>query len=147
MPTPNLRVVLIVPALMLSGLAASSWWELRTFNEKQPYVPTQGIIASLDCGNHGSFRVTYAAGDRTVTGGAGSLSLKTTAECRDLGMGQRLAVWYSANDPAYASFVDPAEVPSAIHSEIGVMILVGYPLLATFLYLGMRFNLSRKRVG
>jgi hypothetical protein len=144
MPTPDLRVVLIVPAVMVSALAASSWFELRTFNEKQPFVQTQGSVASLDCGNHGSYRVTYVAGDRTITGGAGSLPLKS--DCRDLSLNQKIPVWYSSSDPSFASFVDPTSVPSGIHSEMGAMLFLGYPFVALFLYLAMRFKLYTKRV-
>lgn len=48
MPTPDLRVVLILPAVMVSAIAASRLFELKAFNEKQPFVQTHGIVEALD---------------------------------------------------------------------------------------------------
>ena len=143
MPTPDLRVVLILPAVMVSALAASSWFELKAFNKRQPFVQTRGTVAALDCGNHGSYTVTYAADGRTITGGSGSLELKL--DCRELGVGEHIQVWYSAGDPAYASFLDPKEVPGQIKSEIAVALFGFYPLAAIAVYLGLRFKLYTRR--
>jgi len=142
MPTPDLRVVPIVPAVMVSALVASSWSELNAFNKRQPFVQTHGSVTALDCGNHGSYTVTYAADGKSITGGAGSLELKL--DCRQLAVGQQFPVWYSASDPAYASFLDPKEVPGHIKSEIAVE-LSFYPLVVAFLYLGLRFKLYTRR--
>jgi hypothetical protein len=128
---------------MVSAIAASSLFELKAFNEKQPFVQTHGIVGALDCGNHGSYTVTYAAGVRTITGGSGSLELKV--DCRELSLGEDIPVWYSSGDPAYASFLDPKEVPGQIKSELLVAVFGFYPLLAVALYLGLRFKLYTKR--
>ena len=139
----QLRLVLAVPAMMAGILVASTWSELNAFNAKQPFVQTQGRVVSLDCGNHGAYRVAYGVGDQSLARGPGSLSL--TADCRDLSLNQEVPVWYSAKDPGFASFVDPLRVRYRIRSEIGSIIFVGYPLMALFLYLSLKFRAPAKR--
>ena len=132
----DLGIALALPFVLVAILASSSWLELMAFKDKQPFVLTHGTVASLDCSNHGAFRVRYAAGDATFTRGAGSLTLKLN--CANLDVGQDVTVWYSARDPGFASFVEPQGVPGAIHTEIGYMFLVGFPLLACFLFFAMK---------
>jgi len=142
MTTSNLRLALIIPAVMVSILAASDWSDLRKFDEKRPFVATEGSVASLDCGNHGSYRVTYTAGGLTVTGGAGGLFRKMN--CGALRPNEKVPVWYSSADPSYAAFTDPAGVHASIRSEIFTTILIGYPSIALFLFLGLKLKLSTK---
>jgi hypothetical protein len=128
---------------MVGIMVASTWSELNDFNAKQPFVPTQGRVVSIDCGDHGAYRVAYGVGDQTLARGPGSRSLK--ADCADLRPNQEVPVWYSAQDPGFASFVDPLRVRYRIRSEIGAIIFVGYPLMALFLYLSLKFKTPAKR--
>ncbi len=143
MTARDTRLAFVLPAVLVSALAISGWFDLKSFRGRQPFVGTEGRVTALDCGNHGSYLVRYVANAQTITGGAGGLQLKR--DCRQLSIGQDVQVWYSANDPAYASFVDPEEVPGRIKSEIAVAIFAFYPIAAAALYLGIRFKLFTKR--
>lgn len=144
MTNQETRLALILPAVLVSFLAISTWLDLKAFGSHQPFIGTEGRVTALDCGNHGSYLVKYVVNERTITGGAGGLFLKR--DCRELSVGEDVRVWYSSKEPAYASFVNPDEVPGRIKSEITVTIFVFYPLAAAAIYLGIRFKLYTKRV-
>jgi len=123
-------------------MALSVWFDLRSFNERAPLIEADGTVAKLDCDNHGQYQVRFIVGARTLTRESGNLYLR--ARCHDLKLGQTVPVWYSAHDPDYVSFIAPDKALSYMKGEIAQILLIGYPFMAGFLFVTMRF-FPRKR--
>ena len=60
--------------------------------------------------------------------------------CNSLAYGQDVSIWYSVADPEYVTFVTPDQAASAVKSEIGNAILIGYPFFVLFLLAARRFS-------
>ena len=141
----RLWLALVVPAVFVGMMALSVWSDLRSFNEKTPLIATHGTVAKLDCGNHGQYQVRFAVGAQTLTRESGNLYLR--ASCRDLKLGQTVPVWYSAHDPSYASFISPDKALSYMKGEIAQIIFIGYPFMAGFLFVAMRFFPTKRKAA
>jgi hypothetical protein len=137
-----LWIALLLPAVLVAMGALSVWSDLRRFNQKAPLIEVYGTVAKLDCDNHGQYQVRFTVGAQTLTRESGNLYLR--ASCRDLKVGQTIPVWYSAHDPAYVSFIPPDKASSYMKGEIAQIIGIGYPFMAGFLFVAMRF-IARKR--
>lgn len=138
-------LVPIIPALLLIYSVAS---DLRTFDAKAPYIEVSGIVANLDCQNHGKYQVIFSVSGREFNVGAGNFYLRQA--CASLRTGEIVPVWYSANDPQFASFVPPAQALRAIKNELLLTVLIPYPLWVVFLFLALRYknkNLLNRRVN
>ena len=133
----KLWIVLLVPAVLVSLMVASTYSDLKNFKAKEPFIEARGNVAKLDCHNHGQYQVSFSANEQTLTRGSGNLYLR--ADCRDLAVGQVVAVWYSAQDLNYASFVSPEDAKSKMSSEIWEAIIFGYPFLALFLFIRFKY--------
>ena len=126
----------VVPAFLVSAMAWSDWSDLRQFNQNEPFIETQGKVATLDCYNHGQYKVSFQVAEQILTSESGNLYLREN--CGYLSVGQAVRVWYSARDPRYASFIAPQQAQSCMRNEILLTLLIGYPFMAGFLFLGMR---------
>ncbi len=141
----DLWVAFLFPAILALGMALSVWSDLRGFRGKAPFLEARGTVAKLECDNHGEYQVTYSANGQVFPRGAGNLNLR--ANCKDLNVGQPARVWYSASDPAYASFVSPENAVSYMKGELTVLLFVGYPLLVGFVFVARRFGYFKRKAA
>jgi hypothetical protein len=133
----NFWSVFLVPLIPVVLLGLSVWSDLRSFNENAPFVEAQGKVARLDCHNHGQYEVSFSVGERVLTRGAGNLYLR--GNCNDFRIGEAVTVWYSVQDPNFASFVTPDHPVSYMKSEIAQLLIVAYPVFVAVVFLAMKF--------
>ena len=141
----RLWLAFVLPAVLVGVMALSVWSNLRSFNEKAPLIEAYGTVAKLECDNHGQYQVRFTVGAQTLTRESGNLYLR--ASCHDLKVGQTIPVWYSAHDPGYVSFIPPDKALSYMKGEIVQIVFIGYPLMAGFLFVAMRFFPHKRRAA
>jgi hypothetical protein len=141
----RLWLAFVLPAVLVGMMTLSVWSDLRRFNEKAPLIEAHGTVEKLDCDNHGQYEVRFTTGAQTLTRESGNLYLR--ARCHNLKLGQTVRVWYSAQDPGYVSFIRPDEALSYMKGEIVQIIFIGYPLMAGFLFVALRFSRDKLRVA
>lgn len=141
----RLWLVFVLPAVLVGMMALSVWSGLRSFNEKVPLIEAYGTVAKLDCDNHGQYQVRFTAGSQTLTRESGNLYLR--AGCHDLKLGQTVPVWYSAHNPGYVSFIPPDKALSYMKGEIAQILFIGYPFMAGFLFVVMRFFPHKRKAA
>ncbi len=138
LPTWAIFLAPLVPSVLL---ALSVWSDLRGFQERAPFLATQGHIAKVNCQNHGEYQVNYLIGEHVLTEGSGNHFLRKA--CSEQLVGETAEVWYSHNEPRYASFVSPDEALERMKGELAAFIFVPYPLWVAFLYAMSRIDKIR----
>lgn len=134
-PTWAIFLVPIVPSLML---IYSVYSDLRGFQERAPFLATQGHVAKLDCKNHGQYKVTFGVDGRILTVSAGNTYLGQS--CENQRIGEVVGVWYSVEEPSYTSFVPPNDALAYMKSELASMVFIPYPLWVIFLFVTSKFR-------
>jgi hypothetical protein len=114
---------LLIVVLGFSALLLSTASDLRVFEQKSPFVVTQGNVTRLDCWNHAYYEVTYVSDEQRITSSPGNLFLR--GACDDLHIGDSVDVWYSSRDHSYAAFVPPHEALSRMKTELFSIVVVG----------------------
>jgi len=129
---------LVVPAMLALFADLYLWSELREFRRMAPFVETQATVTSLECSNHGNYKVSFKAGATSVEG----LSFPTERRrsCDSLYVGEVVTVWYSNRNPEHASTLHPLQAEEVYWGEMKGLTLIWLPLAAAFAFLFAKYR-------
>ena len=74
----------LLPAIPVVLIALSVWSDLRQFNEKSPFLATGGVVAKVECANHGRYQVSFTVGEQIFTRESGNSTCTQTVEISEL---------------------------------------------------------------
>jgi hypothetical protein len=131
-----LLVALFPPGVVFLSVTA----DIAQFEGKSPFSLNNGVIAKLDCANHGHYLVAYDIDNHSYTQSAGNLFLN--GSCKSLKIHQSVDIWVSKKDSNYVSFVPPDFASKSMASDRRAALFL-YPIFALFTLAAARFRKTR----